>query len=70
MDRCVVGLGQLGAVQLGDRVCVFLPNCIEFPLAFLAVLRLGAVFLPVNPAYTKCTLRVVTCIQYSEGCVH
>lgn len=35
-------------VARGDRVVVFLPNCAETALAIFAVLKAGAVFVPVN----------------------
>ncbi|NPV47193.1 MAG: AMP-binding protein [Armatimonadetes bacterium] len=38
----VVGVGN------GDRVCLALPNCLEFLLAYWATLRLGAIVAPVN----------------------
>jgi len=50
---CATSLGQLG-LRLGQRVCLFMPNCIEYPLACLAILRLGAICAPINPAATKC----------------
>ena len=41
-------LGELG-VETGDRVAVNLPNCPEWVIALLALARLGAVVVPVNP---------------------
>jgi long-chain acyl-CoA synthetase len=38
-------------VRPGDRVAVFLPNSLEFALAFSAVLKAGAVHVPVNPMF-------------------
>jgi acyl-CoA synthetase (AMP-forming)/AMP-acid ligase II len=38
-------------VRPGDRVAVFLPNSLEFALAFAAILRAGAVHVPVNPMF-------------------
>lgn len=38
-------------VGRGDRVAIFLGNSTEFAIAFLAVLRLGAVHVPVNPMF-------------------
>lgn len=38
-------------VRRGDRVAVHLGNCPEFILTFLAILRLGAVHVPVNPMF-------------------
>jgi len=40
---------QARGVQRGDRVALFLDNGIEFVAGVYAVLRLGAVFMPVNP---------------------
>jgi amino acid adenylation domain-containing protein len=41
-------LAQRG-VQRGDRVALFLDNGIEFVAGVYAVLRIGAVFMPINP---------------------
>jgi fatty-acyl-CoA synthase len=41
-------LAELG-VESGDRVAVNLPNCPEWVVALLALARLGAVVVPVNP---------------------
>ena len=38
-------------VTAGDRVAVMLENRAEFPLTWLALARLGAVMVPVNPQY-------------------
>jgi amino acid adenylation domain-containing protein len=37
-------------VRRGDRVALFLDNGVEFVAGMLAALRIGAVFMPVNPA--------------------
>ena len=39
-------------VKPGDRVAIQVEKCIEMLLIYLACLRMGAVFLPLNPAYT------------------
>jgi long-chain acyl-CoA synthetase len=39
-------------VQCGDRVAVLSPNRIEIPVIVLALLRLGAVVVPLNPSAT------------------
>lgn len=41
-------LAELG-IEPGDRVAINLPNCAEWVLALLAIARLGAVVVPVNP---------------------
>ena len=42
---------ELG-VKKGDRVAVMLPNLLAFPVAFLGIIRAGAVQVNVNPLYT------------------
>ncbi|MEP1443804.1 MAG: AMP-binding protein, partial [Hyphomicrobiales bacterium] len=44
----LVGCG----VKLGDRVAVQVPKSIEAAMLYLACVRVGAVFLPLNTAYT------------------
>ena len=50
-DALAAGLAELG-VQPGDVVSVMLPNCLEFLEAWWAILKAGAVFGPINPAFT------------------
>ena len=45
------GLGR------GDRLCVYLPNRVEFVDLFLACVRLGVLFVPVNVLYRERELR-------------
>lgn len=40
-------------VQAGDRVAIQLPKCLPFVLLHLATMRLGAISLPLNPAYPQ-----------------
>jgi len=47
VDRLAAGLTKLG-VEKGDRVCLFLPNCIEFILSDWAVSKSGAVVVPTS----------------------
>lgn len=35
----------------GDRICIYLANCLEFLDLFLAATRLGVIFVPVNVLY-------------------
>lgn len=54
LDELVARLaGWLDSVGLrkGDRVAVHLPNSPQFVIAMMAVLRLGAVHVPVNPMF-------------------
>ena len=50
-DALAGGLAELG-VEPGDVVSVMLPNCLEFLEAWWAILKAGAVFGPINPAFT------------------
>lgn len=48
VSRLAGYLADVAGVGHGDRVCLALPNCQEFLLAYWATLRLGAVVAPVN----------------------
>jgi len=50
-DALAAGLADLG-VRPGDVVSVMLPNCLEFLEAWWGILKAGAVFGPINPAFT------------------
>ena len=50
-DFCAYLQHSLG-VQKGDRIAVMLPNFAAFPIAFLGIIRAGAVQVNVNPLYT------------------
>ena len=52
VDRLAAGL-QARGVEKGDRIAFFLGNRPEFVTAYLAVLRLGAVMVPINLAYRR-----------------
>ena len=46
-DKLAAALAGFG-VKRGDRVCVFLPNCMEFIISDWAVLKAGAVVVPTS----------------------
>jgi len=46
--RVAHGLANLG-VKRGDKVCLLLPNCLEFLYSFFGIMRLGASVVPINP---------------------
>jgi len=56
--RLATALDALG-IRPGDRVGIMLPNCPQFFIAFYAILRLGAVVVPLNPLYVERELRYV-----------
>ncbi len=51
-DRCAALLHSHG-VRPGDRVAVMLGNCPQFHIVFFAILKLGAVHVPVNPLFKE-----------------
>jgi len=40
-------------IETADRICVYLPNCIEMIDLYLACLKLGAIFVPINVLYRE-----------------
>jgi acyl-CoA synthetase (AMP-forming)/AMP-acid ligase II len=52
VDRAAAGLARLG-LRKGDACAIFSPNTIEYPIAVLAVARLGAVATTTSPLCTK-----------------
>lgn len=51
----------------GDHVAVMLPNCSEFPLTWLALMKIGAVTVPLNTRYKAVDLEYV--LNDSKACV-
>ncbi len=47
-DRMAALLAAKG-IKKGDRVAVFMPNCPQFHIAFLGILKCCAVYVPVSP---------------------
>jgi long-chain acyl-CoA synthetase len=57
-DALAVALAELGIAK-GDRVGIMLPNCPQYIIAAFAILRLGAVVVNINPAYTAREAQIV-----------
>jgi amino acid adenylation domain-containing protein/thioester reductase-like protein len=54
LDRLANGIAAAAAdrgVVQGDRVATLLGNSLEMPAAYLAMMKLGAVFVPLDPAW-------------------
>ncbi|MBW2341332.1 MAG: AMP-binding protein [Deltaproteobacteria bacterium] len=45
----LIGMG----VKKGDRVMLYISNCIQWIIAFLGIQKIGAVVVPVSPIYTS-----------------
>ena len=52
VNRFATGLSRLG-MKKGDRAVVYLTNCVQFVIAYLACQKLGVVVVPVSPIYTS-----------------
>jgi long-chain acyl-CoA synthetase len=66
-ERAAAGAGQLAAagVAPGDAVAVLLPVGPDLVLALLSLLRLGAVAVPLDPAFTRA--EVAFCVRASAA---
>ncbi len=49
-DAMAAALVDLG-LQKGDRVVIIMPNCVQFAIAFFAILKAGGVVAATNPTY-------------------
>jgi acyl-CoA synthetase (AMP-forming)/AMP-acid ligase II len=63
-DALAVSLAELG-LEKGDRIAIYMPNSIEFMVAFYAMQKLGVIVAWVNPIYRKAEARFV--LQNSEA---
>lgn len=50
---------EVDGVRTGDRVAIMLPNIVHWPVAWLAVLKAGAVAVPINSSYRSADLAFV-----------
>ena len=55
-DRFATALHAMG-VQEEDRVFIYLQNCVQWVVAYLGILRIGAIAVPVSPIYTPNEIR-------------
>jgi len=51
-ERFAGGLQGLG-IEKGDRVMIYVSNCVQWVIAFLGIQKLGAVIVPISPIYTS-----------------
>ncbi len=64
VHRAANGFLRAG-VKKGDKVALLLPNCPEFLIAVFAAAEIGAIFVPVNTAFTAEEARYV--LDHSES---
>jgi len=65
-NRFANGLGGLG-LKKGDRVAAVLTNSLEFIVSYLALLKNGGVFVPLNPLLTAGHIKYA--LNHSEAAV-
>ncbi len=51
-ERFAGGLSSMG-ISKGDKVMVYIPNCVQWVVAFLGIQKIGAAIVPVAPIYTS-----------------
>ena len=51
-ERFAGGLCRMG-VNKGDKVLLYIPNCIQWVIAYLGIQKAGAILVPVSPIYTS-----------------
>ncbi|ASG67539.1 long-chain-fatty-acid--CoA ligase [Francisella halioticida] len=47
------------AIEKGDRVAIVLPNCLQFTVCLFACIKIGAIFVNVNPLYKSDELEAI-----------
>lgn len=52
INRFACALNNLG-VGKGDRVMIYIANCVQWAIAFFGIQKIGAVAVPVSPIYTS-----------------
>ncbi len=70
-------LSRMG-LKKGDRVMIYLPNTPQWVIAWLSILRIGAIAVPISPIYTPPDLkymandsgaRIIVCLDANLGYV-
>ena len=56
IDRLATALHNLGVI-VNDRVMIYVPNCPQWLIAYLAVQKIGAVPVPIAPIYSSSEIR-------------
>ncbi|MDY7034640.1 MAG: AMP-binding protein [Thermodesulfobacteriota bacterium] len=57
-ERVAAALYDLG-VQRGDRVAIYMWNCVQWVMSSYAIARLGAVTVPISPVYTHTEVKYI-----------
>ncbi len=78
LSECFAGgLKKLG-IKKGDKILLYIPNCIQWVIAYLGIQKAGAVMVPVSPIYTSHELeyminnsnaKIIICMDTNFGYV-
>src|SRR5689334_12913900 len=78
VERVASALSNLG-IRKGQNVLLFLPNCPQWVIAWLALQKVGAVTVPITPFYgpsdleyiaDDCGAETIFCLDTNFGYVH
>ena len=58
IEATAATMQALGA-KTGDRIGILLDNCLEWPIAYLAIWRIGCIVVPLNPRFGEFELRAI-----------
>jgi long-chain acyl-CoA synthetase len=50
VNRLANALSDLG-IKKGDRVAIYMANCPQYVISYYAILKIGAIIVPINPLY-------------------
>ncbi|WP_395946597.1 long-chain fatty acid--CoA ligase [Caedibacter taeniospiralis] len=57
---------ELGFKQ-GDKIAIMLPNLLQFPIALIGILKIGASFVSINPLYTAHEIKEIMADSGATG---
>ncbi|BCD91439.1 long-chain-fatty-acid--CoA ligase [Francisella halioticida] len=52
-DQFAGFLQKKWSIQKGDHIAIMLPNLLQFPIIIFALIKLGCIFININPLYTS-----------------
>ncbi len=59
IETLAANLYRLG-LKKGDKAVLYLPNCPQWVIAWLALMRIGVIAIPISPIYTPIDLKYMT----------
>ncbi len=67
-ERFAAALGEMG-LQPGQRIIIYLPNSIQWVIAWLGIQRAGGVCVPITPIYTPYDLKYIANDSAAEAII-